>query len=131
MCLEKNDVKPIGDIFYKVFAEKDGKLYWLIRDEKGERSFGEEPLKGNKFKSTKYGFCVWEKRESAVLFKKLAPKLLSKGETIKFNIKKVRCSNHIQSGTCIASTEDNTWEILVDNKCIRKQAFTFKNIEVL
>ena len=140
MCLIENDIKPIGDIFYKVFLEKEGKLYWCTRDATGKYLNPEterDEIPDGRLTSTEIGFHCWDKEEDAQTYAKLLsillPGLLKNYSLV---VKRVRVSYLIKSGTCpcgaINQDEKDRWEILTIvgyGNQVRKQVFTFKYIE--
>lgn len=131
MCLEKNCVKPEGNIFYKVFVEHNGITCWALRNESGNIPNHPEAVKEGKQTSTDHGFCVWEKKEDAELFAELLPKIKAL-EINKTVVKKVHCEQHIQSGLAMADYQENpnVFDFKKDKKTLR-QAFTFKHITVI
>lgn len=131
MCLKINDIKPTKKTYFKVFVQKRNKLYYLIRDNNGNFSKGTTPVQEEIPASTEYGFCVWDSIEHAQAFIPFM-KQINMFKRLKLIVVPVKCSDHIQSGTCVyTSKTGNTHDILNESNRVEGQAFTFKNITIL
>ncbi len=139
MCLEENNVKPKTNTHYKVFAEEDGKLYWLMRNLTGGISLASDKIENDKIlTSTEKGFHVWENKSDAENFKYMIE------NSFKFNknlvIKEVICKSYIKSGLCTSSVRgieniekpnDIMNKVLNDDSLIKSQAFAYRNMEII
>lgn len=147
MCLEKNDVKPKTDVYYKVFCKRNKKLYWLIRDEKAKLTIGRKIVKKGFRVSTNEGFHVWKNISDANRFKDMVDKMYSSLKSNSFAfpkgtksiVKKVKCKEFKRGGLCISGIKDMRNKdskkilscVICDKMTIKRQAFAYEKIEVI
>jgi hypothetical protein len=128
MCLEQiNEVEPKGDLFYKVYVEREGKLFCLVRDLKGQTDLGRTEISINTMYKSEQGFHVWEKREDAEVFALAVKRTkMSFPKKSKFVVRMVKVGCHKSSGTAYKN-----WKNLIRDEGIEyAQAFRFGEIEV-
>lgn len=136
MCIKINDELPSKSKYYKVFAEIDGDLCWLMRNQNGAIVIANREgttVESGWLKSTPLGFHVWKNKCDAELFSKTITDVFK----AKCVIKKVKVKDYKESGLCMKSAKGDSPEeimgnIIDDNKNVEYgQAFVYRKMKVV